>query len=51
MRSAAVFALLACLSNALQVTIRNDIPRVDVDGNIIDCHSGNIVLVNGTFYM
>lgn len=36
---------------ALNVTIRNDIHRTDTDGNIIDCHSGNIVAVNGTFYM
>ena len=33
------------------VTVRNDVLRVDVDGNVIDCHSGNIVAHDGVFYM
>ena len=36
---------------ALQVTVSNSLPRLDVDGNVIDCHSGNIVHVKSTFYM
>lgn len=31
--------------------IHNNIPRRDLDENIIDCHSGNIVHVGSTFYM
>ena len=36
---------------ALNVTLNNALPRRDVTGAIIDCHSGNIIAVNGTFYM
>lgn len=35
----------------LNVTFRNDIPRLDTEGHIIDCHSGMILPVNGTYYM
>ena len=53
MRIATLHLLLlsAFLSLSLAVVIRNDVSRLDVDGNIIDCHSGNIVAVNGMFYM
>ena len=46
-------ALAALLSpaTARSVTFRNDISRLDTDGNVIDCHSGNILAVNGVFYM
>ena len=33
------------------VTISNSLPRLDTDGNVIDCHSGMILAVNGTFFM
>jgi hypothetical protein len=38
-------------SSARLVTIYNDRPRLDVDGNYVDCHDGNIVHHNGTFYL
>ena len=43
--------LLCALATAKVITIRNDLPRLDVDGNIIDCHSGMILPVNSLFYM
>jgi hypothetical protein len=45
-------AWLASLSPTTDgVTIRNDVPRVDTGGNIVDAHSGNVVgPVNGTYY-
>jgi hypothetical protein len=43
--------LLSVAACAKLVTFRNDIPRLDTAGNIIDCHSGMILAVNGTFYM
>ena len=56
--AAAAAALLALLvaqlpaaATPLAVTLRNDVPRLDVDGKIIDCHSGMILAVNGVFYM
>lgn len=50
---ARLFAVAAVLSPlvALQVTVSNSLPRLDSDGNVIDCHSGNIVHVNSTFFM
>lgn len=33
------------------ITISNQEHRFDTDGNIIDCHSGMILPVNGVFYM
>lgn len=44
-------AALLQLSAGFAVTISNSLPRLDVDGNIVDCHSGNIILVNGTYFM
>ena len=49
-RLAALLAF-ACAASARLVTVHNDVPRLDVAGNIIDCHSGNIIAVNGLFYM
>ena len=34
-----------------RVTVSNKLPRVDTDGRIVDAHSGNIVEVNGTYFM
>ena len=39
------------MASARVVTLRNDISRVDTAGAVIDCHSGVILAVNGTFYM
>ena len=50
-RAAALALCAAAAARAKLVTIHNDVPRLDVDGNIIDCHSGNIIAVNGLFYM
>ena len=47
----AAAVLLAAAAAAKLVTVRNDVPRLDVNGDIIDCHSGNIIAVNGLFYM
>jgi hypothetical protein len=44
-------ALLPALSLAKLITWRNDVSRLDTDGRVIDCHSGNIVAVNNTFYL
>jgi hypothetical protein len=43
-----VILLLCALSvaSAISATIRNDIPRLDTDGNIIDAHDGCIVATN-----
>ena len=51
-----ILALLAVLgapllSGARSVTLRNDVPRRDVTGAIIDCHSGNILKQGDTYYM
>lgn len=39
------------LSQARVVTVRNDVPRLDTNGQIVDCHSGNIVYHNGTYFL
>jgi hypothetical protein len=49
--TAALLVLFVSMAMARQVTIHNNIPRRDVAGNIIDCHSGMILPVNGVFYM
>lgn len=35
----------------LSVTIRNDVPRLDSAGAVVDAHSGNVIRVNGTYYL
>ena len=50
-RAAALALCAAAAAFAKVVTVRNDVPRLDVNGDIIDCHSGNIVAANGLFYM
>jgi hypothetical protein len=47
----AVFAALAVPGGARAVTLRNDVPRLDVNGDIIDCHSGMILKQGGTYFM
>jgi hypothetical protein len=42
---------LAATATAKLVTIRNDVARLDTNGNVIDCHSGMILAVNGVFYL
>ena len=36
---------------ALPVTIRNDVPRVDTEGNIVNAHDGSVVLFDGIYFM
>ena len=43
--------LFSSLAAAKLVNISNKMERLDVAGNVVDCHSGNIIAVNGTFYM
>jgi hypothetical protein len=50
MNTVLLFALVAA-AQAKLITIRNDVPRLDTDGNIIDAHSGMILPVNGVFYL
>ncbi len=45
---AAVRFLLPAL--ALGVTVRNDVPRLDDQGRVVDAHSGLIVQHNGTYF-
>jgi len=45
------FLITSTFISSLQVTISNDEYRYDTQGNFIDCHSGNILSINGTFYM
>ena len=33
------------------VTIHNDVPRYDVNGDLVDAHDGMILAVNGTFFL
>ena len=46
-----VAALLAAPARARAVTLRNDVPRRDVNGDIIDCHSGNVLKQGDTYFM
>jgi len=46
-----LLSLLIGPSFSVTVTIRNDISRLDTEGNVVDCHSGNIVYLNGTFFL
>jgi hypothetical protein len=50
LRLVAALSLACAAVDSLLVTIRNDVSRLDTAGNIIDCHSGNIVAVNETFF-
>ena len=55
MRIAATIAIIAVATaaSAVTVTIRNDIPRRDTRGHILNAHSGNIVgpILNGTYFL
>lgn len=49
---ACAFAALAGAAFATQVTIRNDLPRLDVTGAIMDAHDCSVrVLPDGTYVM
>lgn len=43
--------LLLLLADAKIVTIRNDAPRLDVDGNYLDAHDGCLVAHGGTYFL
>ena len=36
---------------ARQVTVRNDVPRVDQFGHIVNAHDGSVVFFDGLYYM
>eukprot|EP00656_Telonema_subtile_P013966 TRINITY_DN17101_c0_g1_i1.p1 TRINITY_DN17101_c0_g1~~TRINITY_DN17101_c0_g1_i1.p1 ORF type:complete len:376 (-),score=56.02 TRINITY_DN17101_c0_g1_i1:286-1413(-) len=36
---------------AMGVTINNTQPRVDTNGNLVNAHDGNILLIDGTYWM
>ena len=46
--------LLACCAaprcDASATTISNVVPRIDVDGALMDVHDGNVMLFEGTYY-
>ena len=48
-----MFALsvMAAPAFAVMVTIHNDAPRVDRNGDIVDAHDGSIARYNGTYYL
>ena len=46
-----LFAALFTATDAKVVTIHNDQPRVDIEGNYVDAHDGKIVVVNGTYFL
>lgn len=46
-----VAAVLLALPLSAVRTVSNAVPRVDTDGNIVDAHSGNIVEMNGTYFL
>lgn len=41
----------AATPQARTVTIRNDVPRRDVQGHIIDAHDGCLHFFNGRYYL
>jgi hypothetical protein len=45
------FFTTAPAASATSFVINNKAPRLDTDGNVIDAHSGNILLHNNTFYL
>ena len=46
-----IFALAATTLWGARVTIRNDVPRLDQFGNIVNAHDGSIVLFDGVYFM
>ena len=58
LRAVQVITLLALalssalnVSHAANVVIRNDLPRRDVDGNVMDVHDGCLELFKGRYYL
>ncbi len=47
---AVLLMLIAYSLPAQESTVRNDVPRRDVNGDIIDAHDGRVVAFGGTFY-
>jgi len=43
--------LILHVTNSKKVTIHNDQLRIDTAGNVVDCHSGNIVKSGNTYFM
>src|SRR3569832_2425552 len=48
---ALVLAIMTAPAFAVMVTIHNDVPRVDQNGDIVDAHDGSIARYNGTYYL
>ena len=52
LRAALLAAALSCaLVEPRVVTIRNDVPRLDVNGDYVDAHDGCIVAHGGTYFL
>eukprot|EP00456_Euglypha_rotunda_P024199 TRINITY_DN19874_c0_g1_i2.p1 TRINITY_DN19874_c0_g1~~TRINITY_DN19874_c0_g1_i2.p1 ORF type:complete len:130 (+),score=19.35 TRINITY_DN19874_c0_g1_i2:77-466(+) len=50
MVSALQLLITICVCSAVQVTISNANPRLDVKGNIMDIHDGNTLLLSDGYY-
>jgi hypothetical protein len=50
MRVASLLILLAAAARGALVTVRNDVPRVDQFGHIVNAHDGSVVHFEGTIY-
>ena len=48
---ALALAIMTAPAFAVMVTIHNDVPRVDQNGDIVDAHDGSIARYNGTYYL
>ena len=46
----AIMAATIGASSAAIVSISNADPRLDTAGNIMDCHDGNILLIEGVYW-
>ena len=42
---------LPLLVTAKTITIHNDQPRLDINGDYVDAHAGNIVEHNGSYFL
>ena len=45
------FCVVVAAATSSRVTISNSEPRLDTQNNVVDAHNGNIVFVNGTYYL
>eukprot|EP00039_Didymoeca_costata_P022265 m.4160 g.4160 ORF g.4160 m.4160 type:complete len:369 (-) comp2909_c0_seq1:32-1138(-) len=47
----ALMTIVAAIDSTKTVTIHNDRPRFDVNGDYVDAHDGLVVVVNSTYYL